>query len=129
MLFRSWLGDNTSVSCARAAGQSSVRQSTTACGKPCGGRLLWALRMSAVRSTCVEDLGSPVMPLIPANCCGYPAGGRRLSALAPRGARARLGVNNVFDLEPPLADETYGYYGGSANVRGRQITLELSRTF
>ncbi len=46
-----------------------------------------------------------------------------------RGVRARLGVNNVFDLEPPLADETYGYYGGSANVRGRQITLELSRTF
>ncbi len=38
-------------------------------------------------------------------------------------------MNNVFDLEPPLADETYGYYGGSANVRGRQITLELSRTF
>jgi len=46
-----------------------------------------------------------------------------------RGVRARLGVNNVFDLEPPLADETYGYFGGSANTRGRQFTFELRRTF
>lgn len=46
-----------------------------------------------------------------------------------RGVSARLGVNNVFDFEPPLADETYGYAGGSANVRGRQATLEISRKF
>ena len=46
-----------------------------------------------------------------------------------RGVSVRLGINNVFDVEPPLADETYGYAGGSANVRGRQATLELSRKF
>ncbi|MFM9078646.1 MAG: TonB-dependent receptor domain-containing protein, partial [Opitutaceae bacterium] len=46
-----------------------------------------------------------------------------------RGVSVRLGLNNVFDFEPPLADETYGYAGGSANVRGRQATLEVSRKF
>ena len=46
-----------------------------------------------------------------------------------RGVSARLGLNNVLDSEPPLADETYGYAGGSANVRGRQVTLEITRKF
>jgi len=41
----------------------------------------------------------------------------------------RIGVNNVFDAWPPLADETFGYFTGSANPRGRQFTLELSRKF
>ena len=46
-----------------------------------------------------------------------------------QGVSARLGLNNVLDVEPPLADETYGYAGGSANARGRQVTLEISRKF
>jgi hypothetical protein len=41
----------------------------------------------------------------------------------------RLGVNNVFDAEPPLADETFGFFTGSANPRGRQFSLDLTRRF
>ncbi len=46
-----------------------------------------------------------------------------------RGVNVRGGINNVFDTEPPLADEQFGYMGGTANVRGRQFTLEVSRSF
>lgn len=46
-----------------------------------------------------------------------------------RGATVRLGLNNVFDYKPSLADETYGYAGGGANPRGRQLTMEVSRKF
>ncbi|HEY0946285.1 MAG TPA: TonB-dependent receptor [Opitutaceae bacterium] len=46
-----------------------------------------------------------------------------------RDTTVRGGVNNVFDTEPPLADEQFGYQPGTANVRGRQFTLEVSRTF
>lgn len=46
-----------------------------------------------------------------------------------RGTTIRVGVNNVFDTIPPLADEQYGYQAGTANVRGRQFLLELSRKF
>jgi iron complex outermembrane receptor protein len=41
----------------------------------------------------------------------------------------RVGVNNVFDTEPPLADEGFGFFTGSANPRGRQFSLELARKF
>ena len=44
-----------------------------------------------------------------------------------RGVTVRGGVNNVFDTEPPLADEQYGFFSGAANPRGRQFTLEISR--
>ncbi len=46
-----------------------------------------------------------------------------------QGLTARFGLNNVFDTEPSLADETYGYAGGGANPRGRQFTFDLSRKF
>ena len=46
-----------------------------------------------------------------------------------RGVTARVAVNNVFDTVPPLADEQYGYSAGTANARGRQFVLELSRKF
>lgn len=46
-----------------------------------------------------------------------------------KGLTVRVGVNNVFDEEPPLADEQFGYKSGTANVRGRQFTLDLSRKF
>ena len=45
------------------------------------------------------------------------------------GTAVRVGVNNVFDREPQLADEQYGYFSGSANPRGRQFTMEVSRKF
>jgi len=46
-----------------------------------------------------------------------------------RGLSLRLGLNNVLDTEPPLADETYGFAGGSANPRGRQATFEITKRF
>ena len=46
-----------------------------------------------------------------------------------RGVSARLALNNVFDQEPSLADEANGYVGGTANVRGRQIVLDLTKRF
>ena len=46
-----------------------------------------------------------------------------------RGVTVRGGLNNVFDYEPPLGDETYGYRGGGGNPRGRQLTLEVAKKF
>ena len=46
-----------------------------------------------------------------------------------KGVTVRGGINNVLDAEPQLADEQYGYQAGTANVRGRQFTFELSRKF
>ncbi len=46
-----------------------------------------------------------------------------------RGVTVRGGINNVFDTEPALADEQYGYQPGSFNVRGRQFTMEVSKRF
>jgi len=41
----------------------------------------------------------------------------------------RGGINSVFDQEPALADEQYGYQPGTFNVRGRQFTMEISKRF
>jgi iron complex outermembrane receptor protein len=46
-----------------------------------------------------------------------------------RGVSARLALNNVFDRDPSLADETNAYVGGTANIRGRQVSLELTKRF
>ncbi|MBI4624205.1 MAG: TonB-dependent receptor [Verrucomicrobia bacterium] len=46
-----------------------------------------------------------------------------------RGVTVRGGINNVLDAEPGLVDESFGYQGGTANVRGRQFTFEMSRKF
>jgi outer membrane receptor protein involved in Fe transport len=45
-----------------------------------------------------------------------------------RGTTVRLGVNNLFDTEPPIVDEANAYAGG-AHVRGRQFTLDISKAF
>ena len=46
-----------------------------------------------------------------------------------RRARVTLGCNNVFDTWPPLADTAEGFQVGTANPRGRQFSLEFSRSF
>ncbi|HRP04041.1 MAG TPA: hypothetical protein PLV87_03925, partial [Opitutaceae bacterium] len=46
-----------------------------------------------------------------------------------RGVTVRGGINNVFDTDPALADEQYGYKSGTYNVRGRQFTMEVSKRF
>lgn len=46
-----------------------------------------------------------------------------------KGVSLRGGINNVFDTEPALVDEQYGYQAGTFNVRGRQFTMEVSKRF
>jgi hypothetical protein len=46
-----------------------------------------------------------------------------------RDVSTRVALNNVFDRDPSLADETNAYVGGTANVRGRQISLEVTKRF
>ncbi|WP_066533173.1 TonB-dependent receptor domain-containing protein [Erythrobacter sp. CCH5-A1] len=45
------------------------------------------------------------------------------------GTRIRLGVNNLFDKDPPLADEELGYFSALHSPRGRVFRVELRKTF
>jgi hypothetical protein len=46
-----------------------------------------------------------------------------------RGVSVRFAVNHLFDVEPPIADETNGTAAGTANSRGRQFVLDLTQRF
>lgn len=39
----------------------------------------------------------------------------------------RLGVTNAFDEEPPIADESRGYQGGTVSAKGRSVYLQVSK--
>ncbi len=53
---------------------------------------------------------------------------RRGSVLSNLSLRA--GVNNIFDAEPPLADEDFGYRrGAGTNARGRAFYGQISKRF
>ena len=43
--------------------------------------------------------------------------------------RLRLGVRNVFDEDPPLADESYGYLGSLHSSKGRFVYMSARKTF
>lgn len=45
------------------------------------------------------------------------------------GTRLRFAINNLFDEDPPLADETYGYFSDLHSPRGRQFAIELRKKF
>lgn len=45
------------------------------------------------------------------------------------GTRLRVGVNNLFDKSPPLADESFGYFGDYHSSRGRFLYFELRKNF
>lgn len=45
------------------------------------------------------------------------------------GTRLRFGVNNLFDKDPPIADESFGYYGAIHSARGRQFSVDLRKEF
>lgn len=45
------------------------------------------------------------------------------------GTRIRFGINNLFDKDPPLADETYGYFSALHTPRGRVFRVELRKPF
>lgn len=43
--------------------------------------------------------------------------------------RLTVGVNNLFDASPPVADEDEGFFVGTANPRGRQFRLKVDHRF
>lgn len=45
------------------------------------------------------------------------------------GTRLRFAVNNLFDRDPPLADENFGFFSELHSARGRQFAVELRKTF
>ena len=45
------------------------------------------------------------------------------------GTRIRLGVNNLFDKDPPLADEDLGFFSALHSPRGRLFRVELRKNF
>jgi outer membrane receptor protein involved in Fe transport len=45
------------------------------------------------------------------------------------GTRLRVGVNNLFDKDPPLADETYGFLSQLHSPRGRVVRFEIRKNF
>ena len=48
---------------------------------------------------------------------------------ALEGTRIRLGVNNLFDVDPPLADDTYGFFSALHSPRGRVFRVDIRKTF
>ena len=45
------------------------------------------------------------------------------------GTRLRFAINNLFDKDPPLADEQFGYYSELHSARGRVFHIELRKEF
>ncbi len=43
--------------------------------------------------------------------------------------RFRVGMNNAFDVRPPLADEDFGYFNEYHSSRGRYIYFDISKNF
>ncbi|ATW02500.1 TonB-dependent receptor [Sphingorhabdus sp. YGSMI21] len=45
------------------------------------------------------------------------------------GTRLKFGFNNIFDEEPPLSDELFGFDGALHSARGRQFRFEIQKKF
>ncbi len=45
------------------------------------------------------------------------------------GTRIRFGVNNILNEAPPIADESFGYYGSLHSGRGRQFSFDIRKNF
>lgn len=45
------------------------------------------------------------------------------------GTRLRFAINNLFDKDPPLADESYGFFSELHTARGRVYHVELRKKF
>jgi outer membrane receptor protein involved in Fe transport len=43
--------------------------------------------------------------------------------------RLRVGARNVFDEEPPLAEESFGYLGTLHSPQGRFVYARVRKTF
>ena len=45
------------------------------------------------------------------------------------GTRLRFAINNLFNEDPPLADEDYGFFSSLYTARGRVFHVELRKKF
>jgi len=45
------------------------------------------------------------------------------------GTRLRFAINNLFDQDPPLADETFGFFSELHSARGRQFAVQVRKNF
>ncbi|UTW53980.1 TonB-dependent siderophore receptor [Kordiimonas sp. SCSIO 12610] len=45
------------------------------------------------------------------------------------GTRIQFGVNNIFDTDPPLADENFGFFGSLHSAVGRFFFFDISKNF
>lgn len=45
------------------------------------------------------------------------------------GTRIRMGLNNIFNEDPPLADESYGFFSELHSARGRVFRVEARHSF
>lgn len=45
------------------------------------------------------------------------------------GTRLKFGFNNIFNAEPPLSDELFGFDGALHSARGRQFRFEIQKKF
>ena len=45
------------------------------------------------------------------------------------GTRIKVGLNNIFNEDPPIADESYGFFGELHSARGRQFSFEIQKKF
>jgi outer membrane receptor protein involved in Fe transport len=45
------------------------------------------------------------------------------------GTRLRFGVNNILNEAPPIADESFGFYGSLHSGRGRQFSVDIRKNF
>jgi outer membrane receptor protein involved in Fe transport len=43
--------------------------------------------------------------------------------------RIRVGANNLFDKDPPLADEENGFDPSYHSIRGRQLYIDINKNF
>ena len=42
---------------------------------------------------------------------------------------AKRGFNNIFNQDPPIADESFGFFGELHSARGRQFSFEIQKKF
>jgi outer membrane receptor protein involved in Fe transport len=45
------------------------------------------------------------------------------------GTRLRVGINNLFNEDPPLADQSFGFFSNLHSARGRQFSISLRKEF
>jgi len=45
------------------------------------------------------------------------------------GTRLRVGVNNLFNEDPPLADQSFGFFSNLHSARGRQVSIDIRKDF